>query len=76
MNECNEKFLERNGINSQEIASKVDCKVYSQKEINPIINGSEMQGETIIKNVSVADIVGITSKNSINNIFDTLSWRG
>ena len=72
MNECNEKFLERNGIDPQEIASKVDCKVYSPREINLIIDGSEMRGKTIIKNVSVADIVGITCKNGINNIFDTL----
>lgn len=71
MNECNEKFFERNGISVQDVCSKVDCHIYSPMEVNPLAATSKFKTEEKPKMVSIADVVGYNaqSKNIIPNVF-------
>lgn len=71
MNECNEKFFERNGISVEDVCSKVDCHIYSPMEVNPLAATSKFKTGEQSKMVSIADVVGyITqSKNIIPNVF-------
>ena len=58
MNNDNIKFLETNGINPEEMREKVDCRISTLEEINPIVADYAFQKATVEKEVSVADIVG------------------
>lgn len=71
MNECNKRFLERNGIVIEDICTRIDCHIYSREEINPIIAQYGFQKPEERDMVSVADIVGYdTFERSQNtNIF-------
>ena len=79
MNECNKKFLERNGIIIEDISSKINCTIRSSMDENPIIASYAFQKEAEREMISVADIVGydsecrgINSKNiflSLDNFF-------
>lgn len=71
MKECNKRFLERNGISIEDVCSKIDCHIYSSREINPIISNYGFQTKEESQMVSIADIVGYdTQFREINqNIF-------
>ena len=71
MNKCNEEFLKRNGINLEEVCQNVDTHIYNVEEINEIVANYNFQGETKLKKVSVADIVGHNEKIT-TNIFGSL----
>ena len=71
MNECNEKFFERNGISVQDVCSKVDAHIYSAMEVNPLAATSKFKTEEKPQMVSIADVVGYNaqSKNITPNVF-------
>lgn len=58
MNDCNKRFLERNGIVIEDICTRIDCHIYSREEKNPIIANYGFQTEDEREMVSIADIVG------------------
>jgi len=65
MNKCNENFLIKNGIVKEDICSRIDCRIYSDEDINPIIAKYGFQTNLERKMVSIADIVGYDAE-----------WRG
>ena len=71
MNECNKRFLEKNGIVIEDVCEKVDCHIYSNREINYITAHFGFQKEDKIKNVSIADVVGYDTqtRHEDTNIF-------
>ena len=71
MNECNKRFLERNGIVIEDVCSKVDTHIYSSKEVNPIIADYGFQTKDTKTRVSIANIVGYDTfdKSKDTNIF-------
>lgn len=78
MNKSNEEFLKRNGINPEEVSKKVDCVIYSQDRLNPIISDYGFFRETGIGQVSVVDIIGDFSDSKCNSgktIFETMDDR-
>lgn len=75
MNKSNEVFLKRNGINPEEVSKKVDCVIYSQDRLNPIVSEYGFLIPKGIGQVSVVDIVGYYSdsrRNSGRSIFETM----
>ena len=71
MNECNKRFLERNGIVIEDICTRIDCHIYSREEINPIIAQYNFQRKKEKEMISVADIVGYDTfeRSKDTNIF-------
>ena len=80
MNINNMHFLERNGINPEEMRRKVDCRVHNQSEINRIVYDYGCQTEKKMGEVSLANIVGYYNEadgwsrdifESMDNFFST-----
>ena len=71
MKECNKRFLERNGISIEDICSRIDCHIYNNMEINPIVSSYEFQTKKGTEMISIADIVGYDTeyRDVIPNIF-------
>jgi len=71
MNECNQRFLERNGISIEDISSKIDCHLYNSAEVNPIVSNYAFYTNEEDEMISIADIVGYNTEwRSISkNIF-------
>lgn len=71
MNECNKRFLERNGIVIEDICTRIDCHIHSRDEENPIIAQYNFQTNDEREMVSVADIVGYDTfeRSQDTNIF-------
>jgi len=78
-NETVQEFLDRNGINPEEISKVLDCQIMGWKDINPIIRDYGYFSEERKRRVSIADIYGydydwrgITSNifQSLNDYFD------
>lgn len=76
MNTCNINFLQANGINLDEITRDVDCKIYSIRDINEILERTSMkyQEDAGVQNISIGDVVGVDCfadpSLKINSIFD------
>lgn len=60
MNRCNEYFIKQRSIDF----SRIDSNVYDINEINEIVEKYEVQGKTVLKNVSLAQIYGIYKRDS------------
>lgn len=63
MNEQFMKFIQKHNINIDEIYDEL--RIYSERDINPIIANNKLEGKTSTDLVSIADIIG----------YD-YSWRG
>lgn len=76
MNECNKKFLEKNGISIEDVCSLVDCHIYSSMEQNPIIASYGFHTKIRNEMISIADIIGYdTQYREINkNIFLSMDY--
>lgn len=75
MNECNKRFLEKNGISIKEVCSLVDCHIYRREEKNHIV--AQYGFATNVENemISVADIVGYDLANGGNtNVFSSMDY--
>lgn len=76
MNDCNRRFLERNGILVGEVCSATDCHIYSSREINHIVADYNFQAKEQSEMISVADIVGYDTKSRrvSTNIFLSMDF--
>ncbi len=74
MNIDNQRFLELNGINPDELRKKIDCQIYSQEAIDNIIYHYGFQTQRRIKMISVADIVGhaYMREGKVKDIFESM----
>lgn len=54
MNKCNEEFIKKHNID----LSSFDTRIYTLRDINPIIHKYEVQGKTYNTNISMNDLVG------------------
>lgn len=58
MNECNKRFLKRNGISIEDACTSVDCNIYSKDKINYIVSNYGFQTKEQREMISVGDILG------------------
>lgn len=76
MNSCNIEFLERNGIDIDEVVNSIDCKIKTPSMINSVINDNFFSKPLSrnLKMVSIADILGYEQREELSseNIFQSM----
>ena len=66
-----QRFFKRNNININQISINVDCRVYSEREVNEISAQCGVRQKQTLTEVGIADIVGYREGRA--NIFLTMS---
>lgn len=74
MNKCNEEFIKRHNID----LSSIDTRIYTFKDINPILHKYEVQGKTYSTNISMNALIGFYEQGNcslqfpevLNDFFD------
>lgn len=72
-NQCVKDFVERNGYSLKNIVSNPEFDLKSEYDINKILSDNFISAGTVVKPLSMEDIVGISKwhmRNASNNIID------
>ena len=62
MNKCNEEFIKKHNID----LSSIDTRIYTLRDINPIIHKYEVQGRKYNTNISMNDLIGFYEKRNVS----------
>lgn len=62
MNKCNEEFIKKHNID----LSGIDTRIYTLKDINPILHKYEVQGKKYDTNISMNDLIGFYEKRNVS----------
>lgn len=62
MNKCNEEFIKKHNID----LSSIDTRIYTLKDINPILHKYEVQGKKYDTNISMNDLIGFYEKRNVS----------